>query len=40
MSKRQHVLVDVEIDEDVFYVVSCQMFKRCRAACKTIFEAM
>jgi len=40
MSKKQHFLVDVEIDEDGVYVVSCQMFKSCRAASKTICEAL
>ena len=40
MSEKQHLPVDVEIDEDGIYVVSCPMFKGCHAAGKTIDDAL
>jgi len=40
MSEIQHLLVDVEIDEDGIYIVSCPMFKACHADGKTIDEAL
>jgi predicted RNase H-like HicB family nuclease len=40
VSKKQHLPVDVEIDEDSIYIVSCPTFKACHAAGKTIDEAL
>ena len=40
MSEIQHLPVDVEIDEDGIYVVSCPAFKGCHADGKTIEEAL
>lgn len=38
--KTYHFPVDVEIDEDGIYIVSCPMFKACHADGKTIDEAL
>jgi predicted RNase H-like HicB family nuclease len=40
MTKEQSLPVDIEIDEDRIYVVSCPTFRGCHAAGKTINEAL
>ncbi len=40
MSKKQHLPVDVEVDEDGIYIVSCPTFKACHADGATIDEAL
>ena len=38
MSERHHFQVDVEIDEDGIFIVSCPIFKACHADGATIDE--
>jgi predicted RNase H-like HicB family nuclease len=40
MSEIRHLPVDVEIDEDGIYIVSCPAFKACHADGKTIDAAL
>ncbi|HEY8782719.1 MAG TPA: type II toxin-antitoxin system HicB family antitoxin [Mucilaginibacter sp.] len=40
MSEKSNFPVDVEIDVDGIYIVSCPIFKACHADGKTIGEAL
>jgi predicted RNase H-like HicB family nuclease len=40
MTKKQSLPVDVEIDEDGIYIVSCPILKACHADGATIDEAL
>jgi predicted RNase H-like HicB family nuclease len=40
MNEKQPFPVDVEIDEDGVYIVSCPLFKACHSDGETIDEAL
>ena len=40
MNRKRRLPVDVEIDEDGIYIVSCPMFQACHADGETIDEAL
>ena len=40
MSEQHYFSVEIEIDEDGFYILSCPVFRACHASAKTINDAM
>ena len=40
MTKKAHLPILIEQDEDGFYIVSCPQFKGCRSYGQTVEEAM